>query len=276
VTTTWHYPGVIPYCGPAPSPGSLLTSWNLDPVLIAVLVAVAVIYALGVPRIDASRGGPGAGEKAAFYTGWVAAALALVSPLCALSVSLFAARVGQHMILTLLAAPLVAAGRPLGVTAAAFGVTLRWRRWIRPAPLTAAAVFALLLWFWHAPGPYTATFDSTIVYWTMHLTVIGGGLWLWYGLLDTRGTTLLHRMAAGILSTVQMGFLGALITLAPRPLYPPHLLTTAAWGMTQLQDQQLGGAIMWVPGGGIFLAFAMLTLWPVLSGPSRLEARRGG
>jgi putative membrane protein len=58
-----------------------------------------------------------------------------------------------------------------------------------------------------------------------------------------------------------MGLLGALITFAERPVYAPHRLTTAAWGLTQLQDQQLGGAIMWVPGVGVFLAVMSLIAW---------------
>ncbi len=58
-----------------------------------------------------------------------------------------------------------------------------------------------------------------------------------------------------------MGFLGALITFASRPFYAPHLLTTAAWRLTPLQDQQLGGAIMWVPGCIVFLVISTLILW---------------
>ena len=228
---TWRDLAVIPYCGPPPSPDSLPAIWNLDPVLIACLVAFAGLYTLGDSRNRRAEFPFSAGERLAFYAGWLIAALALVSPLCPLSVSLFAARVGQHMILTLVAAPLVAAGGPLQVIAAAFGATSWVRRWMRPAPLSAAALFAVLLWFWHAPSPYAGTFDSTFAYWTMHLTVIGSALWLWFGLLDRRGTTLMHRVAAGVVSTVQMGFLGALITLAPRPLYAPHALTTTAWGL---------------------------------------------
>ena len=272
MATTSHDLAVIPYCGPAPSPGSLLVSWNLDPALIAFLLLFAGLYAFSDHRLDRTGGRRAAGNKGAFYAGWMVVALALVSPLCPLSVSLFSARVAQHMLLALVAAPLVVAGRPMQAIAA-FRASFRLQQWARPAPLSATTVFALLLWFWHAPGPYAATFGSTLVYWTMHLTVTGSALWLWYGLLDRRRTTLMHRVAAGVASTVQMGFLGALITLAPRPLYAPHVLTTAAWGLTQLQDQQLGGAIMWVPGCGIFLAVAMLTLWPVLSGPSTLTAR---
>ena len=69
------------------------------------------------------------------------------------------------------------------------------------------------------------------------------------------------------MSSVQMGLLGALITLAPRALYAPHALTTTAWGLTPLQDQQLGGSIMWVPGCVVFLAVAMLALRRLLGQP---------
>jgi putative membrane protein len=55
-----------------------------------------------------------------------------------------------------------------------------------------------------------------------------------------------------------MGFLGALITLAPRPLYAPHSLTTDAWGLSPLDDQALGGALMWVLGCVVFLAVSFL------------------
>ena len=48
--------------------------------------------------------------------------------------------------------------------------------------------------------------------------------------------------------------LGALLTLAPRPLYAIHELTAAPWGLTALEDQQLGGLLMWVPGGLILAA----------------------
>lgn len=250
----------IPYCGPPPSPASWWLSWNLDPVLIGGLVAAAGLYMLGSRRVARA-------EKAAFFTGWLIAALALISPLCPLSVSLFAARVGQHMILALLAAPLVASGRPVKALAAAVGAPPPRRQWARPMPLAAAAVFAALLWFWHAPAAYAATFSNTLVYWTMHLTLFGSAVWLWRGLLAGSAASLIRRVAAGVISSAQMGFLGALITLAPRAVYEPHALTTAAWGLSPLQDQQLGGAIMWVPGCLVFLAFALAALLPALSEP---------
>jgi putative membrane protein len=263
----WQDTTTVPYCGPPPSPAALWLSWNFDPVLICALAVLAGLYALGCARLDHGSRGLGAGEKAAFYTGWLVTVLALVGPLCPLSVSLFAARVGQHMILTLLAAPLVVAGQPAEALAAVFVGLSRQRQGLRPTPLSSAGVFAALLWFWHAPAPYVATFDSTLVYWAMHMSVFGSALWLWHGLFDSCSTTTMRRVAAGVMSSTQMGFLGALITLAPRPLYTPHALAAAPWGLTPLQDQQLGGGIMWVPGCMIFLAISLLALWPALAGP---------
>ena len=144
---------------------------EFDPALIAFLLLFAGLYAFSDHRLDRTGGRRSAGNKGAFYAGWMVVALALVSPLCPLSVSLFSARVAQHMLLALVAAPLVVAGRPMQAIAA-FRASFRLQQWARPALLSATTVFALLLWFWHAPGP-TATFGSTLVYWTMHLTVTG-------------------------------------------------------------------------------------------------------
>ena len=264
----------IPYCGLPPSPEELALRWNLDPILIGGLVVVAGVYFYGSGLLERTGRRLRVAQQAAFYGGWLIATLALVSPLCPLSVSLFAARVGQHMILTLLAAPLVVAGRPAEAFAAALGAPALRGRWARPAPLASAALFAALLWFWHAPAPYAATFSSTWIYWSMHLSVFGSALWLWQALLETGKASMLARLAGGFASSVQMGFLGALITLASRAVYTPHALTTAAWGLSPLQDQQLGGIIMWIPGCLIFLAFALLALAPALSDAEPVQGYR--
>lgn len=251
---------VIPYCGTAPTPAELLGRWNLDPVLLSALAGIAALYALG-----ARRGGLAESTKRWFFAGWGLTALALVSPICPLSVALFAARVGQHMILTLICAPMVAVGRPLDALAA---LVLR-----RPSALTqgaaataplAAGLFAVLLWYWHAPEPYAATFNSTLTYWLMHVTVFGSAFWLWTSLLAQLGYRSARALAAGLISTVQMGLLGALITFAPQPLYTPHFATAQLWGLTPLQDQQLGGALMWAPGCLAFLAAALAEVWTLL------------
>jgi putative membrane protein len=251
----------IPYCGLPPSPETLWSRWNLDPILISALVLLAGLYALGAWRAHEPGRAMPTWRRASFCIGWAITAAALISPLCPLSVSLFAARIGQHMVLVLIGAPLVAAGRPFATVSNLWRTSELGRDSNAAAPICAAALFAVLLWFWHAPAPYAETFRSTFVYWSMHITLYGTALWLWSSLIDAPAEKVFHTILAGLISSLQMGFLGAVITFAPRPLYTPHLLTTAPWNLTPLQDQQLGGALMWVPGGAVFLTIAMLVLW---------------
>jgi len=240
----------LPYCGAPPDPTSLLHRWNLDPVLLTGLAVIVVAYtASGRSQIASWR-------RACFYGGWLIGTAALVSPLCPLSVSLFSARVAQHMLLAAVVAPLVALGRPGEVLAdgiARLTGRLAPRAAPHHRPILAAAAFAIALWVWHAPTPYTATFETDAAYWAMHLTVFGTALWLWSALLDDVGERLGPFVVASLLTTVQMGLLGAIITFAGRPLYPPHQLTTFAWGLSPLEDQQLGGVVMWVPAGAILV-----------------------
>jgi putative membrane protein len=240
----------LPYCGSPAVPDALWDRWNLDPVLIAAVVLLGALYEVGMRRAGMAR----APRSAAFYAGWSVGALALISPLCPLSVALFSARIGQHMALTLVAAPLIALGRP----------DLMAAKWLRPSPFLAAATFAILLWVWHAPQPYALTFQSTAVYWAMHLSLIASSIWLWSAMIQDLGRRGFTVALVALASSIQMGLLGGLITLAPYPLYAPHLLTTAAWGLTPLEDQQLGGALMWAPGCLAYLGMAVIAFSAVL------------
>jgi putative membrane protein len=227
----------LAYCGAPPLPGDLLHRFNLDPVLIMVLVLLTLAHCVLVT-----------GRKARIYalSGWLVAAAALLSPLCALSVALCCARIAQHMILLLIAAPLIA---------------LAWRKPLSQhsglSAWIAAAAFSIALWFWHMPMPYDATFSSSFIYWLMHVTLFGSGIALWRELLHHRRSRTGEILLLGALSTMQMGLLGALFTLAARPLFLAHLSTAAAWGYTPLQDQQLGGILMWVPSLLLFLWVAL-------------------
>ena len=258
--------GVLPYCGMPPLPGEFWQRWNLDPILIVLLLLPLGAYLSAVR----GGGGPRSAGRANFVSGWLVGAAALLSPLCALSVSLFSARVGQHMILALVAAPLVLLGHPgsaysrLSPALAHWISNRRLTRFCTSAP-GAALIFAALLWFWHAPGPYAATFRSSSVYWLMHLSLFTGALLVWAVVLDRSARGVIPSLAVSAFTTVQMTFLGALITIAHQTLYLPHALTTAAWGLTPLADQQLGGLIMWVPSCTVFVGVSVLTLARMLS-----------
>ncbi|MGE0805623.1 MAG: cytochrome c oxidase assembly protein [Burkholderiaceae bacterium] len=255
---------ILPYCGSAPSPGELAMRWNFDPLLLALLSTTLVAYLAGAWRLrhvhrSAARGAdtPSTAQQGCFIAGWSIAALALVSPLCALSVALFSARVAQHLLLMLVAAPLVMLGRP----AAMFAALGLMHGFPRGANLAAAwLAFTLLLWGWHTPGPYQASFGSDAAYWAMHLSLFASACLLWGALFARGARSMPAAMWAGVASGMQMGLLGALLTFAPRALYPVHELSAIAWGLSALEDQQLGGLLMWVPGGLLMLVAAMIAL----------------
>jgi len=223
------------YCGAPPVPGTLLGRFNLDPVLIVILLAAAACHWRAVRRSG--------GSAASVALGWAIALGAFTSPLCALSVSLFSARIGQHMLLILLAAPLIATG----LSPTSRGAAPLW---------AAAAAFLVALWFWHMPAPYAATFASTPVYWAMHLSLFGSAIWLWAELLGSGRNHAATALVVGTLSSMQMGLLGAVIALVWHAMYAPHFYTTIEWGLAPLADQQLGGVLMWVPGCLFFLWIA--------------------
>jgi putative membrane protein len=231
-----------PYCGTPPAPGDVV--WNLDPVLLAVLAAGLALTWTRTP----------AGRRGHLAAGVALLAALLLSPLCSLSVALFSARVAQHLGLLALAAPLLALALPATRP--------------RAGGLAAAALaFAVALWAWHLPVPYALTFRSDLAYWAMQLSLLGTATWLWHGLLRAGALRPDAALLAGLATAAQMGGLGALLTFAPRPLFAPHAATTLPWGLTPLEDQQLGGLLMWVPGG---VAFALVAL-PALARALRAE-----
>jgi putative membrane protein len=238
----------VPYCGLPPVPAELLHRFNLDPLLILALTACSFAHLSAIPRST---------PRLLAATGWLTAAVAFISPLCALSVSLFSARVAQHMVLILLAAPLIAFSAP----------QLSRHHRIHSLWLTAVGFF-VALWFWHMPVPYDATFSSTALYWLMHVTLFGSAIQLWRDLLHHSTDRTVEVLGIGALTSMHMGLLGAVLTFAGHPLFLRHLTTTQVWGLSPLRDQQLGGTLMWVPGIVLFLFAALRSLsrlWTALN-----------
>lgn len=243
----------IPYCGSAPSPAELWTRWNLDPYLLITLAAVAACH-LAACRRATPPAAPDVLRRVGFVAGWSTLTLALISPLCALSVSLFSARVGQHMLMLFVAAPLLVMASP-DVFRRALG------------PGGAVLVFTAVLWGWHAPAPYRATFQSDVTYWLMHASLFAAALPLWRHVLAPGRRGSLVSIVVAFVTVLQTGLLGALITFAPTAFYEPHFATSADWGLSPLEDQQLGGLIMWIPGSVLLLIPALLSAARLLKSP---------
>ena len=219
-----------PYCGPAPLPETLLAAWTFDPVLLAGLVAAGLAGLWQVARTGH------AAQRRALGVATAAGVVAFVSPLCALTVALFAARGLHHLLLIFALAPALAVLRPLRLRAG--------------AGLPALVGLSAALWAWHVPAVYAAAWDHAAVYWALQAALIWPAWAFWSGLLDPKRDVASSLSGALQLAALagQMGLIGAILTFAPRPLYPEHLVHTEAFGLTPLADQQLAGLVMWVPG----------------------------
>jgi len=239
----------LTYCGPPPLPETLWGRWNADPVLLTVL-ALAIGLFFSLRREAAPR------ERWSFCAGVAGLAIAFVSPLCALTVALFSARVVHHVLLVAVAAPLLALALPFA--------RVRLSALLTPLLLLHTAVF----WLWHAPDAYALALSDTAVYWLMQASLLGTALLFWRAAFDAAAG---RAITALVFATIQMGLLGALLVFAARPLYAPHFSTTAPFGLDALADQQLAGLIMWVPAALPYLAVALVRLLLWLNPP---EARR--
>ena len=224
----------LPYCGAAPVPADLLGRWNLDPLLLVGIGIVALLLL---------RAGETAVQRRLTLAAVGLALFLFVSPFCALSSALFSARVTHHVLLAAVLAPLLVHSLPEHRT--------RW-----PGSLAFwTGVQAVTFWLWHAPGLYAEALSSDALYWLMQasLTLTAVGFWA-----ALRRASALTSVAALLVSTVQMGLLGALITFAGAPLYAPHFFTTEPWDLSALEDQQMAGLIMWAPSAGLYLAAALV------------------
>jgi putative membrane protein len=223
----------LPYCGAAPVPDEWLARWNGDPLLLAAFAAAGAWWWWRLPPRD---------SRLPLGIAAILLAILFVSPFCALTSALFAARTAHHALLIVVVAPLLVLAMP-------------------PARLPRAAVggwtalHAVVLWAWHFPPLYAAALSHDGIYWLMQASLLGSAVLFWG---SVRGAPITLAVGALLATMVQMGLLGALLTFTGKPLYAPHWLTTSAWGLTPLEDQQLGGLIMWAPAGAVYLAAALL------------------
>lgn len=264
-----------------PAPHDVWRSWNLDPFIVLGLGLTGWLYGRGVGQLW-MRAGSGRGVQRwrawCFYGGLAVLALALVSPVDPLGEALFSFHMAQHLLLTIVAAPLLVLGGNLPWI---WSLPHPWRRSVALSghrtgrhpvvgalvhPAGAAALYAAALWAWHVPRLYEAALTSPAVHALEHASFLGSGILLWWAVLRLR-----HRVDHGLgpailalfATALHGGALGALLTFSRSPWYPAYGDSVAAWGLTPLEDQQLAGTLMWVPPGVVYLggALALLALW---------------
>jgi putative membrane protein len=186
----------------------------------------------------------------------------------------------QHLLLLLVAAPLLALSAPASAILRGSPLALRRAsgRWRRRLGLThgnlgvlrhPAAVWLLsvgIIWFWHAAAPYDATLDNQLLHVLEHASFLVTAVLFWQVVVGVRGAA---RVSGGLgvllvfAMAMQSVFLSVLLTFARTPWYSGYAQTTAPWSLDPLTDQRLAGVIMWIPAGGIYLvvALALLVTW---------------
>ena len=209
---------------------------------------------LHVPRVTEWAPAAGIGVLAAVWLG----------PLPALAASLFGAHMAMHISVVCVAAPLIA----VGLAASRFDPVDNWPRLF--SPLTASLIELVVVWGWHAPGPHEAARSSPVVLAVEQATFLGAGLLLWMSVFGGDSATRRERAGVGILgllmTSMHMTLLGVLLTLSPRVLYHDS-------GLAELDDQRLGGLMMLIGGGTVYLIGGLMLLgWLLRPSARQVEA----
>ena len=205
----------------------------------------------------------GGRHVASFAAALLVLFLALNGPLHNLSDTyLFSAHMAQHLLLTLVFPPLLLYGTPSAVMR-----PLLRPRWVMAVarvltrPLIAAAVFTAPIVLWHVPAFYEAALRDHNLHIVQHLVFLTTAVIMWWPVLSPvpelpRLPHLLQMLYLFLLG-IPMAITGALIALSDRVLYPFYAGAPRVGGLSPLDDQQIGGLLMWVLGG--------LMLWIVIT-----------
>src|SRR6266508_1891818 len=266
---------------------------QVDPLLVVPLVAIGVAYAVGYRRFARRRhADPGYQTRGTlFILGYTALLVALLSPLHSVGEQFFSVHMVQHLLLTLVAAPLLLLSNSMPVLLwalpprdrAAIGrligqpgplrSTLVWLT----QPLIAGGVFVVTQWAWHQPVLYELALASRWAHYLEHLVFFGTAVLFWWPVIGAAPlrTPLGYpaRMAYTFLGWMPNTLLGAGISLSRGPLYPTYINAAHTYGIDAAADQQLAGLIMWVPGDILFATILMLLLAAYLRHEER-EAER--
>ncbi len=240
----------------------LTTAWGGEPSVLIGCTALVAGY-VAMTRRRPSR------QAGYFFAGVFVLLFAQCSPLDALGDTyLFSAHMIQHLLLLLIVPPLLVLGIPAWLAERWLAVP-RVRRAERLArqPAIAWSLGIGAMSIWHAPTLYTATLAHADIHIFEHLCFLATGVIFWWPVcapLPTSRYAPLSAMLYLFTAAIAGSVLGIMLTFAPPGLYPAYLhpvdtrgfllLIRDGWGVSPAVDQQLGGLIMWVPGGLVYLS----------------------
>jgi putative copper resistance protein D len=268
-----------------PTASTLLFGWTFQPLPTLGIVASLVWWRWAVRRVNGLHPANPVPRRRtwAFVLGMTAIAFALLSGIEAYDTTLFSVHMVQHILLALVAAPLIALSAPITLMLRVSSPQTR-RRWILPVlhsrvvrvlafPVVAWIIFAGVMWVSHFSALFDAALEDTFVHDLEHVLFLGSALLFWWPAvaLDPAPWRMPHPMRAlyVFLQMPQNTFLAVVILGATSVLYPHYATNARAWGPTPLADQQMAAGIMWLAGDLIFLA----AILAILYGWMRSEAR---
>jgi len=243
-------------------------SWTFSPDLVIPAAAALAIYFRGLARRSSAET---SGRDLAFLGGVFVTFASLASPIDSMADHLFSAHQVQHMLLRMVGPGLIAFAQPQGTLVSGSPVWLRRgpisrilasmssRRLFgfltRPWPSTILFIASLYVWQW--PVFHDRAIVDEGVHYLMHLTMLAAGLLFFWVVFDRRGPpkgrrfgARLTMIAAGTLANIP---LGALICLKSVELYPAYDQVGRLFGVTALDDERLGGFIIWAPASMMML-----------------------
>jgi cytochrome c oxidase assembly factor CtaG len=205
--------------------------------------------------------------------------IALMSPIDVLSGQFFFMHMIQHLLLVMIAPPLLLIANPMPVAMWGLPAGLRRevgrvlrqdspiRRGLRSltTPGLVWLYFVAVVVGWHDPNAYGATLESELVHDLEHLSFFGAAMLFWWHVIGAAPR--FHRqLSRGIrigyaLSVVPPNALtGIAIAFSSEPIYAHYASVPRLWGISVMQDQMLGGVIMWIPGSMMYLIAALILI----------------
>ena len=262
-------------------------AWTFSPELVLPLAAVTGLYAVGWWRL-ARRGARPSWRPLAGLVGMLALAAALLTPVAALGHFLFAAHMTQHMLLMAVAAPLLLLADPLPAVLWALPRPLRLRAgrlltrghplrvtWERLTTVPVAAlVYAAVLWAWHLPRAYDAALGGEWMHHVEHLAFFGAAVLFWWPVIGPaprarRPAAYGLRIAHVVTAALHGSILAMLLAWSPRVLYETYAAVPRVTALTALEDQALGGVIMWAGSSTVDMLAVLALVWRLLAALER-------
>ena len=262
--------------------GELLTAlgvWSIDAPGLAIVIIVGGLYAWGYYRLrrDSPTFHFPRWHAWSFSAGWLVMVLGLMSPVDSYSDDLFWMHMIQHVMITMIVAPLMLLGAPATLALRAASPRVRTMylipflnsRLVRALtwPPSAIVIYIASVWSWHWPDAYDAAIASEAVHFVEHGVFLFGAVLLWWLVIGVDATRLrphhVWRCALLVVAILQNIALGLILINVGEAIYDTYATAAAVreWGPDALLDQRIGAGIMWVPGSMMFALAIIVTVY---------------